>query len=341
MAVGGIRSKLKQAEWVARWLVVGFALGLPLAALGTLALDRSQNSVDVHVRMAEDGGWLPGDLNAVAGEPLNLRLVSDDVMHGFAIGQMDTPALDLPPGQVVKTTLTFERPGTYTYYCTRWCGLGHWRMRGTITVTGEPADVTEPQEPPLYVRLGLDLDAPHPAEFVPDGRPKSVDGAEWSGLLPPGFQAQAAYEAASPAAVWQQLRAAPATRALSSAQVWDLVAWVWRSNTTTTDLDEGRALYAANCAACHGEQGAGDGVFAATLEQQGQTSLEHGIQAPADFTDAKQMLGASSALLHGKIIRGGMGTGMPYWGPILTERQIWTLIDYVWSFQFEYGEEDR
>jgi len=26
------------------------------------------------------------------------------------------------------------------------------------------------------------------------------------------------------------------------------------------------------------------------------------------------MLGASPALLHGKIVRGGMGTGMPYWG---------------------------
>ena len=32
------------------------------------------------------------------------------------------------------------------------------------------------------------------------------------------------------------------------------------------------------------------------------------------------MLGASDAILEGKIIRGGMGTGMPYWGPIFTDR---------------------
>ena len=48
-----------------------------------------------------------------------------------------------------------------------------------------------------------------------------------------------------------------------------------------------------------------------------------------------RLLGASPAILEGKIIRGGMGTGMPYWGPILTAPQIWALIDYLWMFQFD------
>ena len=47
------------------------------------------------------------------------------------------------------------------------------------------------------------------------------------------------------------------------------------------------------------------------------------------------MLGANSAILQGKIVRGGMGTGMPYWGPIFTEAQTWVLIGYLWTFQFE------
>jgi hypothetical protein len=58
-------------------------------------------------------------------------------------------------------------------------------------------------------------------------------------------------------------------------------------------------------------------------------------QQPADFTAAEQMLSASSALLQGKIIRGGMGTGMPYWGPIFTEEQTWDLVAYLWSLQFD------
>ena len=57
--------------------------------------------------------------------------------------------------------------------------------------------------------------------------------------------------------------------------------------------------------------------------------------SPSDFTDAEHMLGASPAVLHGKIVRGGMGTGMPYWGPIFTDQQVWDLVTYLWTFQFD------
>jgi mono/diheme cytochrome c family protein len=60
------------------------------------------------------------------------------------------------------------------------------------------------------------------------------------------------------------------------------------------------------------------------------------MQKPADFTNPSRMLGASPALLQGKILRGGMGAGMPMWGSIFTQEQIWDLIAYVYSFQFEY-----
>ena len=60
------------------------------------------------------------------------------------------------------------------------------------------------------------------------------------------------------------------------------------------------------------------------------------MQTPVDFTDPTRMLGASPVLLQGKILRGGMGTGMPMWGSIFTEEQIWDLIAYLYSFQFNY-----
>jgi cytochrome c oxidase subunit 2 len=333
--------RASRAEWTARWLILGLALGLPLALFGARALQASESVFEIHARVAEDGGWLPGDFTAVAGEPLTLRLISGDVVHGFAVGQLDAPDVNLAPGQVVETALVFDQPGTYTYYCTRRCGLNHWRMRGTITVTGQGTDDQATAAPPLYVRLGLNIDAPHPAVVVPVEPPVAADGAQRHEAVPPELLSRKVYESASPAALWQQLRRAPSAGHLSDQQVWDLVAWVWSSNTTPADLAGGRELYAANCAACHGEAGAGDGVFAATLEQQGYTALGHGTQAPADFTDPTQMFGASSAVLHGKLLRGGMGTGMPAWGMIFTERQLWTLIDYLWGFQFEYGDERR
>ena len=87
--------------------------------------------------MPEQGGWLPGELSATVGEPLRLRLTSEDVTHSFAIGQSQAPPVDIFPGEVSEVILTFERPGKYTYYCTRWCGANHWRMRGTIEVSGD------------------------------------------------------------------------------------------------------------------------------------------------------------------------------------------------------------
>ncbi len=143
----------------------------------------------------------------------------------------------------------------------------------------------------------------------------------------------------SPVAVWRELRQDPALAQLSDAAVWDLVAQMWQSQTDATTLAEGRALYAANCAACHGEQGNGDGIAARALlarEQAAQLAFGHGTLAPTDFTDPALMLGVNGARLQGKILRGGMGTGMPYWGPIFTDAQTWALVDFLWTFAFDY-----
>ena len=58
--------------------------------------------------VAEDGGWLPSELVVPAGTPLTLRLTSDDVIHGFAVGQsvriVDGPFQDFV-GQVDELNL--------------------------------------------------------------------------------------------------------------------------------------------------------------------------------------------------------------------------------------------
>jgi len=307
-------------------------IGVPLTAV----LARMNSGViEMHGQVAENGGWTPSNLTAQAGQPLNLRLTSDDVVHGFAVGQSSMPAIDVLPSKWTTATLMFERPGRYTFYCTRWCGPNHWRMRGTIEVTGTATE-TITTTPPLYVALNLDLDAPHPSAVVPSEKPSATRGAAL-GLDPAGLGTPARTQ--SPAQVWHALRSSPVTRDLNDTQVWDLVALTWRTNTTPERLAEGQRLYAQNCAACHGETGQGDGVSAPALQRTpAMPAMEmtgHETVAPIDFTDAQNMLGASDAILEGKIIRGGMGTGMPYWGPIFTPEQIQSLVNYVWTFQFD------
>jgi mono/diheme cytochrome c family protein len=290
--------------------------------------------------MAENGGWAPEIIKAEVGKPLHLRLTSDDVMHGFDVGQMDMESVDIEPGKVTDVTLTFDKPGIYTFFCTRWCGLNHWRMRGTIEVSGSGAGAEPAPSIPLYVTLGLDIDAPHESPVVPNSQPSATRGQDLaadldiSQFVNPDF-----YRANFPYQVYEAL----GQSSLSDSEKWDVVAYIWQSNTTPEAFANGKELYAQNCAACHGENGAGDGIFADELAKTGEASMQSmdgsmdmAMQTPIDFTDSQRMLGAAPALLQGKILRGGMGTGMPMWGSIFTEGQIWDVIAYLYSFQFDY-----
>lgn len=324
---------MKRPELLTRLIIMATLLGvvaLPIFAWMQTPL--------IHAKIAENGGWSPDVIQARAGEPLHLQFTSDDVMHGFAVGQMEMQPVDIEPGKVSETTLTFTKPGIYTFFCTRWCGLNHWRMRGTIEVTGEPI-APEPVSPALYVTLGLNLDAPHLADVVPVSRPSAIKAAPITNFPIP--QSADYYRSHSPAQVFHDLSAS----GLTDSQRWDVVAALWAQNTTPAALAEGQEIYAQNCAACHGETGGGNGVFADRLAAKGQASnqtmsgsAEMSMQTPANFSDPQRMLGASPALLQGKILRGGMGTGMPMWGSIFTDEQIWNVIAYLYTFQFDYSK---
>jgi len=325
---------MKRSELLSRILIItGLVLvvGVPLFLWMQTPL--------IHVSMVENGGWNPDTLKAEVGKPLHLRLTSDDVVHGFAVGQMNRPSVDVMPGKVIDVTLTFDEPGTYTFYCTRWCGLNHWRMRGTIEVSGSNTN-PEPASIPLYVTLKLDIDAPHEAPVIPSVQPSAIRGQQLATNLDLSqFSDSDFYQSNSPYQTFEKL----SSTTLSASQKWDVVAYIWQSNTTPAALAYGKRLFAQNCAACHGENGAGNGIFADDLKAAGEASKqsmtgseEMKMQSPVDFTSSTRILGASPALLQGKILRGGMGTGMPMWGSIFTEKQIWDLIAYLYSFQFDY-----
>jgi mono/diheme cytochrome c family protein/plastocyanin len=332
-------------ERLARLSVLVLALSAGLAALG-FRFWGNTGVVEVHAAMPDQGGWLTSNINAQVGEPLHLRLVSDDVVHSFALGQSNFEPVDVMPGKPTDVTLTFDQPGTYTFYCTRWCGADHWRMRGTITVTGDDPVNTNPPDPPLYLQLGIDLDSVHELHNQNlEGQPSAERGAALDVTLPPEFLILEYYRSHSPEQTWDDLNTAPFTADLGDSQIWNLVALVWQQNTDSAKLTEGGALYQRDCAACHGVAGGGDGIFRveenAGLSSPHETSPDgHSVEMPTNFQDQNHMLSASSALLQGKILRGGMGTGMPSWGLIYTEEQTWALVDYLWTFIFNYSLEE-
>lgn len=343
-------------EHIALIIVLLILIGLPaMALLARAGLFSPQPApgervIELTAAAPESGGWQPETVRMTAGEQVRFRIRGADVTHGFAIGHTDIPSVTIEPGKVTEFVFTPPQPGRYTFYCTVWCSPNHWRMRGTLEVTdgtqaatGNGASSRATPVPPLYQQLGLDIDAPHPAAHFPTSKPSAARGAALGLPLPADLSPVSSPDGEdgigeglrqlSPSTAFARLRADPAYGGLSDSQLWDLVALAWRESTTSARLAQGQAIYAANCAACHGQTGRGDGPGGRALRVAGPTGMGKG---PANFTDASAMAGGSAAIYQGKILRGGMGTGMPYWGPILTDDQTWAVVDYLWTFLFDY-----
>jgi mono/diheme cytochrome c family protein len=90
------------------------------------------------------------------------------------------------------------------------------------------------------------------------------------------------------------------------------------------DVAAGAALYATNCATCHGARGAGDGPAAAALDPK-----------PAHHSDGAYMNALSNEHLFKVIKDGGVAVGkspmMAPWGGMLSDAQIWDLVAFVRS----------
>jgi len=67
------------------------------------------------------------------GREVDLRLRSQDVMHGFFIPGMRIKQ-DAVPGMVLHIHFTPEREGQYPILCSQLCGMGHQRMQARLRV---------------------------------------------------------------------------------------------------------------------------------------------------------------------------------------------------------------
>ena len=117
----------------------------------------------------------------------------------------------------------------------------------------------------------------------------------------------------------------PEVAALASALRWKTIeaygiAIVPRAS---PDLKRGASLYAAQCAACHGTEGRGDGIAAKGLQP-----------APANFHARERMAQRSVYGLYNSITLGVNGTAMTGFAQ-LTEEERWALALYVSTLGLE------
>lgn len=73
-----------------------------------------------------------------AYEPVIVRLESEDVIHSFFVPELRVKQ-DAVPGMTIPIWFEATATGEFQIACAELCGLGHYRMRASVTVH-EPAD---------------------------------------------------------------------------------------------------------------------------------------------------------------------------------------------------------
>lgn len=91
----------------------------------------------------------------------------------------------------------------------------------------------------------------------------------------------------------------------------------------------GAQLFADNCAPCHGDRGAGDGLSGAGLAQR-----------PADFTDPGFMRSETPIDFFRVVSLGRRTAGMPAWEDALTLQERWDVVSYACSLGLGPGSVD-
>ena len=76
----------------------------------------------------------PAVLTVDQGDHVTITLKSSDRSHGFAIKEFGVKT-DIPAGGgTVSVEFVADKPGTFVFSCSKYCGSGHGRMKGQLVV---------------------------------------------------------------------------------------------------------------------------------------------------------------------------------------------------------------
>lgn len=187
----------------------------------------------------------------------------------------------------------------YQAYCAVCHGeRGDGQSRARASLNPPPLDFTHPASAQRLTRDGM-------IRVTRDGKPGTAM-VGWSTQLNDG----------QIAAIVDHIRAnfmAPAAPPAPRAD-----ATLPLPNKLRGNAARGEKLYAANCVACHGANGDGQGPRAYFINPK-----------PRNFRAADARAALSRPVLFHSIAAGKRGTDMPAWDKVLTEQQIADVAEYV------------
>lgn len=83
--------------------------------------------------VAKNWVFEPATITVKKGDTVKLSIKSVDVDHGFALSAFNVNK-PLKPGQTTTVEFVADKTGSFTFFCSVFCGSGHSGMRGTLVV---------------------------------------------------------------------------------------------------------------------------------------------------------------------------------------------------------------
>jgi cytochrome c oxidase subunit 2 len=217
------------------------------------------------------------DMHLPVNQPVKALLRSNDVLHNYTVAQFRVK-MDLMPGLTSYLWFDPTEVGTYDILCEELCGIGHFIMRGSVTVdTQEDFDAWLAEQPTFAETQSL------AAPNLAAGQAQYAACAACHGQNGEGNQALNAPKLAGQQAwyIERQLNhfkvgarggegdtngaqmIAFAGMLTTDEAVRNVAAYISSlpdtpaPTTVSGDIDNGYDIYDRNCAACHLDDGAG------------------------------------------------------------------------------------
>jgi len=99
----------------------------------TLMTSTNNIGLDRNDPAAKDDIFSLGEMHLPVNRPVRVRLRSKDVIHSFFLPNQRVKQ-DAVPGMGIEVWFTPNKTGSYEVACAELCGLGHYRMKATLTV---------------------------------------------------------------------------------------------------------------------------------------------------------------------------------------------------------------
>jgi cytochrome c oxidase subunit 2 len=106
---------------------------LCVAALAALGAQQPPPVKEISIT-ARKYEFTPNKIEIPVGATVRFKITAEDAEHGFEIEGVKDSCVEIPKGDTRTVDYTAGKAGTVTFKCCHFCGMGHGKMKGTLTV---------------------------------------------------------------------------------------------------------------------------------------------------------------------------------------------------------------